>query len=53
MIFPQWVALSNLPLEYRDPPLVEIIANKLGIFVKNDLILFFWPHLVVNVCILS
>ena len=40
-------------MEYRDPEILEIIANKLGIFLKHDLISYECPHLEVRVCLLS
>ena len=51
--FPYWISFPLLPLEYRDPEILEIIANKLGIFLKHDLIPYECPHLEVRVCLLS
>lgn len=39
-------------LEYRDLDLIEIFANKLGIFVKHNLIPFEYTHLTLRVCVL-
>lgn len=50
--FPLWVTLPSLPLEYRDPELVQIIANQLRIFINHDFIPYELPHLEVRVCIL-
>lgn len=50
--YPQQVAFLSLSLEYKDPSLVEIISNKLGIFIKHDLVLFSQLDLVLSVCIL-
>lgn len=51
-IFPHWISFPHLPLEYRDPKIIEIIANKLGIFLKHDLIPFECLHLEARVCLL-
>ena len=51
--FPHWISFPSLPLEYHDLEIVEIIANKLGIFLKHDLIPYECPHRAVRVCLLS
>lgn len=50
--FPYWISFPFLPLEYRDPQIIEILENKLGIFLKHDLIPYDHPHLDVRVCLL-
>ena len=50
--FPCWVSFPFLPLEYREPTIIEILANKLGIFLRHDLIPFDSPQLEVRVCLL-
>ena len=52
-LFPYWISFPSLSLEYQDPKILEIIANKLGIFLKHDLIPYECPHLEVRVCLLS
>ena len=37
---PFWLSFPCMPVEYRDLDIVELIANKLGIFLKHDLIPF-------------
>ena len=49
IFMPLWISLLLLPLEYQVPNLVEKIANKLGIFVKHDLIPFEESSLTVRV----
>ena len=51
--FQCWISFPSLPLEYRDPKIVEILANKLGIFLKHDLIPYECLHMEVRVCLLS
>ena len=36
--FPHWISFPSLPLEYKDAQIIEILANKLGIFLLHDLI---------------
>lgn len=50
--FPSWISFPLLPLEYKDPQTVEIFANKIGIFIKHDLIPYDRPHLDVRICLL-
>jgi hypothetical protein len=50
--YPFWISFPQLPLEYRDPNIIEVLANKIGIFLKHDLIPYDRPHLSVRVCVL-
>ena len=52
IFFPHWVEFPDLPLEYRDPEIIELIANKMGIFIKHDLIPYEHIFRSVRVCIL-
>ena len=48
---PFWIALPSIPFEYRDAKVIEILANKIGIFMRHDYIplehLFHMPHFCV------
>lgn len=52
LFMPFWITLPGLSLEYRDPDIVEIVANQMGIFIKHDLIPYELAHLTVRVCLL-
>ena len=49
---PFWICLPTLPLEYRDPNIIEIIANQIGIYIKHDLIPYENLQRDVRVCLL-
>ena len=49
---PFWLSFPRMPVEYRDLDIVELIANKLGIFLKHDLIPFEDSRRTIRVCIL-
>lgn len=50
--YPHWISFPSFPLEYRDPDIVETMANQLGIFVAHNLIPFEIIQRDVRVCLL-
>lgn len=49
---PIWVQLHSIPLQYREIDILEAIGNKVGIFIKNDMVFFDNLNLLVRLCLL-
>ena len=49
---PFLIEIPTLPMEYRDLKIIELIANKIGVFIWHDLVPFDEPSLSIRFCTL-